>query len=626
MKKTLITIVALLVLVLVFAACNPRTTDDDNDNGNNGIENGNGGGNDTAGGVSPMEAMNALMERFPQHINTGAAHVPGTTFMYGIGLPEPFVGMVGGAIFHDRGEDATVATLLGSSSSIVSMNEFFQMGQDGIATFEYDLEENSITFTMQHDVYWHDDTPLTMADLVFTYEVLASPDYTGIRRTREIEGIVGFLDFANGEADSIEGLVLSNNDRTLTIYMYELPMTVLYFSLWTSPMPRHIFEDIPVAQMASHPAVLSNPIGWGPFMIEHIVPGDAFHMVANPNYVFGAPQIENLIVERFNPTQAGELMEAGRFDIMAFPRDLYRYHQNASNITFLSAPSNEFYYISFRLGNWDDDNRVNVYNPDRLMAQLGADVRRAMAYALDEQTFTQIVFEGLRFPAPSIAPPNHMALIDQTVPGFRHDPARANQILDDAGLTERDADGFRLMPDGSPLTINWAMSIWPMDEERVAFYTQRWNEIGLRVVLWQGRLHDRNYLLDALDFDSYYGSGDEIHIAHDRFIVGANPNPDGMWGHTQWNPSRYTSPEYDAILERMTSVEAWDAAYLQQVFSDWQWYWYNNVPAIPLSWTINLTALNSRVTNWDTRAGVGFTGNIHNWSDIGLSAEQPNRN
>ncbi|MDR2167183.1 MAG: ABC transporter substrate-binding protein [Clostridiales bacterium] len=613
MKRTFITIIAIMAAVLVFAACGRRA-----DPGVLGFSVPDG---------HPLEQLEYLLESFDQYFDTGDAHVPGTTFMFGIASTAPIQGRFGGAIFTDQVVDQHIATLLGTASSLIPLNEYHMLGQHGVATFEYDISARTFVMTMQYDVYWHDGVPLTLDDVVFALEMIGHPDYAGLRRTDEIFTISGFSDFVEGRANHISGLVLSNNNRTLTFHLDEMPSTLLYGALWTQPMPRHIFQDIPMEGMIASDPVRVNPIGWGPFMIDHIVEGDSVRLVRNPNYVFGMPQIEYLVVERFHPDHAGEVMAAGRFDyVPLFPAHLYGYFANPTNFRFLGSPSNHYTYLAFRLGNWDFDTNRNVYNPNRLMAQAGPALRQAMAYASDELLFGQTFTHGLRFPASSIAPPNHLRLVDLDMPGFTYNPDRARQILDDAGFVDIDGDGFREMPDGSPLVIQWALADGPLTEYFYTFYTQAWREVGLNVQMWLGRAHDQLYLWDTLDFDTYYDNPDypvEVHIYTGTWQTGSNPNPEGTWGHIFWNASRYTSPAYDAILARIPSEAAWDADYMQEIFNDWQRYWYENVPAIPWTWTIDLHAVNNRVTNWDTRVGRGFSGSLHGWQDIGLSAPTP---
>ena len=76
-------------------------------------------------------------------------------------------------------------------------------------------------------------------------------------------------------------------------------------------------------------------------------------------------------------------------------------------------------------------------------------VRRALSLAIDRREINMAVFFGLARKAPtrccrrarSYKPEYQNAWI-------AHDPDQANALLDEAGLTERDDDGIRLLPDG----------------------------------------------------------------------------------------------------------------------------------------------------------------------------------
>ena len=563
----------------------------------------NGGSNQGSGSAivqgDPLASMSAILEHFPETRDTGEAHVPGTTFMQAIVSPHPIPGSIGGAIFHEATVDNIIGTLLGTTNSVLSMTEFYTFGQDGIATWEMDLGNNTFTITQQHDVYWHDGTPLTLADLVFTYHVIADPAYTGVRFSTYERAIVGIMDYHNGTADYISGLVLSDNDRTLTIRFESLSPSMAYFGFWTTPMPKHIFENIPVADMPNSPYVLVNPVGWGPFMIENVVPGESFYMTRNENYVWGTPYIERLVVERIESSLVPAAMETGRFDYVTFPTLYYADHMNPTNFTYLGVPRQHYGYIAFRLGHWDAENNINIFDPNRYMNNVY--LRRAMAMAVNEDEIGELLFNGLHFAAGSFIPMHHPALMDLSLPGFPYDPAQANQILDDAGFT-RGEDGYRTWPNGDDLTVIWAHPQDPATEHIIVqLYRQGWSAIGVRVELWQGRTHDQNFLWDTLDVD---GDNDEIHIYSGAWTPGANPNPSGSWGHAFWNPSRYTSPEWDAILESLSDPAAFDMDVMRERYFALQAHLQEVVPYFPTRWQIELVALNNRVVNWDARVGV----------------------
>jgi len=555
---------------------------------------------DVAEQSDALASMNAVLAQFPQVRNEPGAHVAGSIFRQAIVSPSPLPGLFGGAIFHDAAVDGTVADRLGASNSMLSDSPYYTFGQNGLARWEYSLADNTFTLHMQHQAYWHDGMPVTLEDLVFTYYTMAHPDYVGIRFSTYERMVVGIMDFHNGYTDTIEGLVLSNDGQTLTFHLESMSPSMLYFGLWTSPMPKHIFENIAVADMHTSDAVRVNPIGWGPFILDSVVAGESVVMTRNENYVWGAPYIETLIIERIaDPSLVPIAMETGRFDFVGFPTQYFEDYQFPTNFTYMGAPSVSYGYMAFRLGHWCFDTNQNVFSPEREMNNVY--LRRAMAMAIDFTLLGEELFSGLQFAAGSFMPPHHGALMDLSLPGFPYDPAQASAILDGAGFTVG-ADGYRTWPDGRELTINWAHPTNPATEHIIVpFKIQSWSEIGVRVELWRGRTHDINVLWDYLDYDT---DNDEIHIYGASWQAGFNPNPSGRWGHAIWNPSRYNSDEWERLLANLSDPRAFDPDFMRNAYFEMQAYLQDVVPYFPTLWGIGLVALNNRVANWDTRVGI----------------------
>jgi peptide/nickel transport system substrate-binding protein len=123
-----------------------------------------------------------------------------------------------------------------------------------------------------------------------------------------------------------------------------------------------------------------------------------------------------------------------------------------------------------------------------------------------------------------------------------------------------------------------------------------------------------------MDFDM---DDDEVDIWMGGWQSGANPSVRGTWGHADWNASRYNSPQWEAILDRVESQASWDPDYLLDAFSAIQWYKYENVFYIPTTWSVALTAVNNRVSSWDTRVGIPPAD--YGWHTMRLTAPQPYR-
>jgi peptide/nickel transport system substrate-binding protein len=109
--------------------------------------------------------------------------------------------------------------------------------------------------------------------------------------------------------------------------------------------------------------------------------------------------------------------------------------------------------------------------------------RIALSYAINREAIKESVFLGLGEARQGVPAPNH-----PYYPGdewaykyTQHDPAKANELLDSIGLTKRDAEGFRTLPDGSRLDIEIqvipAFANWP---DVAQIVVQNWAEVGIR--------------------------------------------------------------------------------------------------------------------------------------------------
>jgi ABC-type dipeptide/oligopeptide/nickel transport system permease component len=111
-----------------------------------------------------------------------------------------------------------------------------------------------------------------------------------------------------------------------------------------------------------------------------------------------------------------------------------------------------------------------------------AEFRRALSIALNRQAIIDAELKGVGRPA-QIGPspglpwhdPEHLAA------NAEYDPTKAREILDDLGLTQRDQDGYRMLPSGDRLSLT--MIARPGDTGPYQFMVEDWAEVGLRVIL-----------------------------------------------------------------------------------------------------------------------------------------------
>ena len=82
------------------------------------------------------------------------------------------------------------------------------------------------------------------------------------------------------------------------------------------------------------------------------------------------------------------------------------------------------------------------------------DFRHALSVSVDRETINELAFSGLgeaRSASPISGSPYFNAELEKH--WTEYDPDLANDLLDAAGLSEKDSDGFRLRPDGKRLQI-----------------------------------------------------------------------------------------------------------------------------------------------------------------------------
>ncbi|MCL2002802.1 MAG: ABC transporter substrate-binding protein [Oscillospiraceae bacterium] len=515
--------------------------------------------------------------------------IEGGVLRVGYAAPGPFRGLLSPLLYQGN-DDAQLLNWF--DEGLLSYDLDFVADQDGPATYTSDSEAKTITLTLRPGITWHDGAPLTLDDLVFAYEVIIHPDYTGPRFNDEFRNIVGWDAYRDGESDTISGLVLSEDNMQLTIHFHEFVPTLLVNGFWSSAAPRHYLGDIPVADLETHDRIRINPIGFGPFKLESIVPGESAIFTRFDDYWKGAPKLEGIDFKVIAPEMVPAAMENGEFDVADFSTQHYLDYLNPTNFQYIAQLATVFNYFAFDLGYWDDENETVVLHDNPKLGNLN--LRKALAHAVDHDTLNETVWNGLRVRATTMITPRHGGYQNQDIPGFYYDPDKAKQLLDEAGYIDVDGDGFREDPDGEQLTITFAHMEGAGAETITQFMLQCWADVGLRVELFLGRLHDFNVFYDYVEYNE---PGLDMWAA--AWQTGINPDPAGLWGNHAWNYSKYIDDELVEAMAACIAEEAWDDTFRINAFRHWQQLMYDKATAIPFQWRMELMSVNNRVKNYD---------------------------
>ncbi len=273
------------------------------------------------------------------------------------------------------------------------------------------------------------------------------------------------------------------------------------------------------------------------------------------------------------------LMDVGSPDLIAAKTgtgesDLQFSNLDFSDYTFLKN-AEQRYPLTVDLWKRIQGSRVcmfpNLNCKDEVWRNLWRDVRvrRALSLAINRMEINKSVFFGLAkesantiLPASALFKPAYR----DAWAGF--DPAQANRLLDEVGLTERDSYGTRILPDGRPakVTVESAGEN-TVEGDVLELIRDYWAEIGIKIFV---RVSQRELLRRRLkggDTIMTVGQGIDNGIpTADMSPKDLAPTSDDhqhwpLWGlHSMSGGSDGHAPDLPEAMQLLDLLAAWQKA------------------------------------------------------------------
>src|SRR5712692_3130809 len=283
------------------------------------------------------------------------------------------------------------------------------------ASWKISPDNLTYTFQLRPDVKWHDGKPLTGEDVRFTIEKILDPK-VGSRLN---------LYFQSVKEVQVPG------PHTVVVKLKE-PDPVFLANLWSGILPKHIWEKEDFAKSQYNDI----PVGSGPWKVKEWVRGDHMTFEANKDYFGGKPYLDRIIVKVIpDATVAFAALEKGDVDYLPFkgvvggpPYQLVDRLKQSPNLEVKVYEVSSMQRFFFR----------NDKPPFKNLK-----VRQAIAHAIDRRFIIQKLLFGYGQLSNSEVAPAMKEVYNPKVPQYEYDVAKANQLLDEAGL-RRGADGVRL--------------------------------------------------------------------------------------------------------------------------------------------------------------------------------------
>jgi peptide/nickel transport system substrate-binding protein len=184
--------------------------------------------------------------------------------------------------------DASVSKLI--FAGLLTYDQHNQLAGDLADTWDVNATGTVYTVHLRPNLTWQDGVPLTADDVLFTYQVIQTPDARSPLN------------------NSWRGIKVTSTDARSVTFTLPNPLASFPYSLTNGIVPKHLLGSVPMADMRSSAFNTSRPVGSGPFQWQAIelegggsVDTREEHILLRPfaNYHAGKPKLSSFVIRTF---------------------------------------------------------------------------------------------------------------------------------------------------------------------------------------------------------------------------------------------------------------------------------------------------------------------------------------
>lgn len=336
---------------------------------------------------------------------------------------------------------------------------------------------NDLTYEWEIDAKadWSDGRPILAEDWITRAKATARSRLTTAKSTfAEIEG---FSDYADGKTTVISGIAVDPvNPKKFTVKLVRSFCPALLGLFGAAPIPTHVFgkytvDNEPSRNLDAAPENRAPKVFSGPFKFKDWRAGDQVVLVRNETYWRGAPHLDDFVLKVVanSAAQAAEL-KSGTITLGVQPPAQFDDLSRQPNLRAYEWQSNGYDFIGWRV----NSSRVPFLQDKR--------IRQALAYGLDTAQAVQSILFGHGQKQVSHHPTASWAATTGGLNDYKYDPARAEQLIEDAGYT-KGADGF-YQKDDRTLSLTIVTNEGnPVRETFLNYAAQQYKTIGVKITL-----------------------------------------------------------------------------------------------------------------------------------------------
>lgn len=415
----------------------------------------------------------------------------------------------------------------------------------------------SYNFEINPDALWHDGTPLTSADIVFTIDVMRSDESVLPADLKQ---------FWN----NIEVIPLGEHSVQFRLAEAFAPfMDYLSFGI----LPQHLLGELSYQEIINSSFNLE-PVGSGPYRFERLITENGaikgVVLSANPSFYGGEPLLSQFVFMYYDDSAAAYAAYAEGVvqGISEVSDDILSHVLSDPNLSVYSAVKPEVSMVLLNLNN----NKVKFLQEEN--------VRKALLHALDRRRMIDSVLQGQAVPSNMPLIPSNWSYYEgnQT---FDYDPQKAGILLDEIGFTLPNGNGSIRTDENNPLSFEL---VHPDDATHTAIaqaIQKDWAAIGVDVSLVA--VPYDVLILDYLEPLTYQAALIDLN-----FERSPDPDPYPFWDQAQQSGGQnYSQWENKVVSEYLEEARVTtDLNERAKLYRNFQVVFQDEMPALPLYYPI----------------------------------------
>ena len=460
--------------------------------------------------------------------------------------------------------------------------------------WEWNKDSTSITLFLRDDIYWSDGTPITIDDIIFSFDVYSDPNVN----SRFFGQFDDFYTLENLQIDTIK--TFSRVSPRVLIINFKREASTSLLDINLEIIPKHIWSKYSREEF-SNAETNFKPVTSGPFKIDKWEQeGFISLIIDSSSFLFEPDNVQKLIFKVI-PDYKTRLIElkTGSIDLLDnIKSEDVSEIKLIHNLKIAALRGRDYDYVGW---NHSDPEKVGKA-PNKFFAS--SQIRQALSYAINRKEIVDSYLGQFGEISNGPVSPMFKLYYDSKANVYEYNPNRAKEILMENGWLDKNNDG--VLDKGS---LEFTFDLYLNSGNPRRTYVAQLVKNNLKAVGIDVKV---NELESGTFIDGLMNRKYDAWIAGWTIPVPIDLNP--YWNSDReigfLNFSSYQNKEKDKILDSLQ--QRLSESEKINLYKELQGIFYNDEPVTFLYWFDNIIAYNKRISKINFSV-LGLVKNAWEW-------------